>query len=275
MRGMDILLIVAKAGGRVLESGMPLDVAEDICEVTKENRFVFVHGGGIEVTELAKKLGKEQKFVISPEGFRSRYTDRETMDIFTMVMAGRLNKQVVLMLESKGVKTIGLSGLDGGLIRAERKKRLVVINERGRRQVIDGGYTGSISEINAELLNLLLNSGYVPVISPVAMSEEFEPLNVDGDRVAAKIAAALKADILVLLTDVEGVALEGKTVSRLGLNETREILPKIGPGMITKLQAATEALENGVKEVVISSGQRQRPISSAINHQVGTVISNG
>jgi acetylglutamate/LysW-gamma-L-alpha-aminoadipate kinase len=165
--------------------------------------------------------------------------------------------------------------LDGGLIRAVRKKRLVVINERGRRQVIDGGYTGSISEINAELLNLLLNSGYVPVISPVAMSEEFEPLNVDGDRVAAKIAAALKADILVLLTDVEGVALEGKTVSRLGLNETREILPKIGPGMITKLQAATEALENGVKEVVISSGQRQRPISSAINHQVGTVISNG
>jgi len=78
-----------------------------------------------------------------------------------------------------------------------------------------------------------------------------------------------------LLTDVEGVALEGKTVSRLGLNETREILPKIGPGMITKLQAATEALKNGVKEVVISSGQRQRPISSAINHQVGTVISNG
>lgn len=269
------MLIVAKAGGRVLESGMPPEVAEDIREVVKGNSFVFVHGGGIEVTELAKKLGKEQRFVISPEGFRSRYTDRETMDIFTMVMAGKLNKQVVLMLASKGVNAIGLSGLDGCLIKAERKKRLIVINEKGRKQVIDGGYTGSINEVNAKLLNLLLNSGYVPVISPIAMSEEFEPLNVDGDRVAAKTAAALKADILVLLTDVEGVALEGKTVSRLGLNETKEILPKIGPGMITKLQAATEALENGVKEVVIASGQRQRPISSAINHEVGTVISDG
>jgi acetylglutamate/LysW-gamma-L-alpha-aminoadipate kinase len=86
------LLIVAKAGGRVLESGMPPEVAEDIREVVKGNSFVFVHGGGIEVTELAKKLGKEQRFIISPEGFRSRYTDRETMDIFTMVMAGKLNK---------------------------------------------------------------------------------------------------------------------------------------------------------------------------------------
>jgi acetylglutamate/LysW-gamma-L-alpha-aminoadipate kinase len=165
--------------------------------------------------------------------------------------------------------------LDGGLIKAERKKRLIVINEKGRKQVIDGGYTGSINEVNAKLLTLLLDSGYVPVISPIAMSEEFEPLNVDGDRVAAKIAAALKADILVLLTDVEGVVLEGKTVSRLGLNETKEILQKIGPGMITKLQAATEALENGVKEVIVASGLRPRPISSAINHEVGTVISDG
>ncbi len=270
-----LLLIVAKAGGRVLEEGLPLEVAEDIMRVAEYNRFIFVHGGGIEVTALAEKLGKKQKFVVSPDGFRSRYTDRETIDIFTMVMSGKLNKQVVMALERKGVHAIGLTGLDGNLLRAERKRRLVIINERGRKMVIDGGYTGSIVDVNVGLFNLLLGSGYVPVVSPIALSEEFEPLNVDGDRTAAKIASAMKADILVLLTDVEGVTIDGKIVSKLRSAEAKEVLHKIGPGMITKIHAATEALENGVKEVVIASGAGKNPISSAINHQVGTVISDG
>src|SRR4030043_1985026 len=150
------MLYVIKMGGSIRREGASSDLVSDLKELAKNNRVLLVHGGGVEVTETASKLGKEQKFVISPEGFRSRYTDRETMDIFTMVMAGKINKQVVLMLESKGVNTIGLSGLDGCLIKAERKKRLIVINEKGRRQVIDGGYTGSINEINAEVLNLLL-----------------------------------------------------------------------------------------------------------------------
>ena len=268
------MLIVTKAGGRVLEEGLSPEVAEDICKVLKGNRFIFVHGGGIEVTELAKKLGKEQKFIVSPEGFRSRYTDRETVDIFTMVMAGRLNKQVVMTLESKGLRAVGLTGLDGNLLKAERKKRLVVINERGRKMVIDGGYTGSIIDVNASLLNLLLDSGYVPVVSPVALSEEYEPLNVDGDRTAAKIAEALQADILILLTDVEGLTIDGKIVSKLSSSEAKDMLAKTGPGMITKIHAAIEALEKGVKKVVISSGLGQTPISSAINHLGGTVISD-
>lgn len=235
------MLVVVKAGGRVLENGLPPEVALDIRSVSEKNRVVFVHGGGVEVTEIAQKLGKEQRFIVSPEGFRSRYTDRETVDIYTMVM-GKLNKQLVMALESKGVKAIGLSGLDGQLIKAERKKRLVVINERGRRMAIDGGYTGRIEGINADLIRLLMDAGYVLVVSPVAMSEEYEPLNVDGDRTAANIAGALGADMLVLLTDVEGLMIEGKTVPKLRLSEAKEILPKIGPGMITKIHAAIEAL---------------------------------
>jgi len=268
------MLVVVKAGGRVLENGLPPEVAMDIGSVSEKNNVVFVHGGGVEVTEIAQKLGKEQRFIVSPEGFRSRYTDRETVDIYTMVM-GKLNKQLVTALESKGVRAIGLSGLDGQLIRAERKKRLVVINERGRRMAIDGGYTGRIEGINTDLIRLLMDAGYVLVVSPVAISEEYEPLNVDGDRTAANIAGALGADILVLLTDVEGLMIEGKTVPKLRLIEAKEILPKIGPGMITKIHATIEALECGVKEVIITSGAAPRPVSSAINHNVGTVIENG
>jgi [amino group carrier protein]-L-2-aminoadipate/L-glutamate 6-kinase len=269
------LLIVTKAGGRVLEKGFPPTVAEDVKRISENNRFIFIHGGGMEVTDLAKKLGKEQRFVVSPDGFRSRYTDRETADIYTMVMAGKLNKQVVMALERKGVNTVGLTGLDGHLLRAERKKRLIIINERGRKMVIDGGYTGRILDVNTGLLQLLLDSGYVPVVSPIALSEESEPLNVDGDRTAASIAGALRADILVLLTDVDGLVIEGKIVPKLSPSEAKEVLPKIGPGMITKIHAATEALDKEVKEVIIASGLRPSPISSAISHQGGTVISNG
>jgi len=269
------MLVVVKAGGRVLENGLPPEVAMDIRSVSEKNGVVFVHGGGVEVTEIAQKLGKEQRFIVSPEGFRSRYTDRETVDIYTMVMVGKLNKQLVTALESKGVKAIGLSGLDGQLIKAERKKRLVVINERGRRMAIDGGYTGRIEGINTDLIRLLMDAGYVLVVSPVAIGEEYEPLNVDGDRTAANIAGALRADMLVLLTDIEGLMMEGKIVPRLRLSEAKEILPKIGPGMITKIHAAIEALEQGVREVVITSGVGSTPLSSAMNHNVGTVIENG
>lgn len=273
-RRRHAMLIVVKAGGRVLENGLPPEVATDIKIVSERNRIVFVHGGGIEVTEIAQKLGKEQRFIVSPDGFRSRYTDRDTVDIYTMVMVGKLNKQIVSTLESKGVKSLGLSGLDGQLIKAERKKKLVVINERGRKMAIDGGYTGKIEEINTDLIRLIMEAGYLLVVSPVAMSEEYEPLNVDGDRTAANIAAAMKADVLLLLTDVEGLIVEGKVVPRIRLSEAKKMLPQIGPGMITKIHAAIEALEHGVKEVIITSGAQSMPLSSAINHSVGTVIEN-
>jgi len=141
--------------------------------------------------------------------------------------------------------------------------------------VIDGGYTGRIEQVNTDLVQLLMEAGYLLVVSPVAMSEEYEPLNVDGDRTAASIAGALAADMLILLTDVEGLMIEGKVVPTLRLNEAKEILPKVGPGMITKIHAAIEALEGGVKEVIIASGTGPTPLSSAVNHSVGTVIVNG
>lgn len=266
------MLIVVKIGGSILKE-VPSELVSDIKKVLEENQIVLVHGGGKGVTKIASKLGKKQKFIVSPTGFRSRYTDKETMEIFMMVMAGKVNKQIVSALQRQEIPVVGLSGLDGYLVRAKRKKRLVIVDERGRKRVMDGGYTGKVSQINASLLQLLLDNGYMPAVAPIAVSEEYEPLNVDADRTAANVAGALKADRLILLTDVEGLTLEGKVVPKLAISEVEDVLPKIGGGMITKVYAAKEAIEQGVDEVVISSGVREMPISASLNHEGGTVIS--
>ena len=267
------MLIVVKLGGDILKWKRSPELILDIKNLLSKNRIALVHGGGTEVTEIAYKLGKEQEFVVSPKGFRSRYTDRDTAEIYTMVMAGKINKQMVSILQSHGVSGVGLSGPDGLLVRAKRKKRLVIVDESGRKRVVDGGYTGKICRVNAKLLWLLIENGYVPVIAPVAISDEFEPLNVDADRMAAYIAGSLNADRLILLTDVQGLTLGDKLVPKLNVSEVKKLLPKVGGGMITKLYAAIEALNLGVGEVIISFGLKKFPISSPLEHKCGTVIS--
>jgi acetylglutamate/LysW-gamma-L-alpha-aminoadipate kinase len=269
------MLFVIKMGGSILKEGASSDLVSDLKTLLADNKAVLVHGGGVEVTEIAAKLGKEQNFIVSPEGFRSRYTDKETIEIYSMVMAGKINKHIVLALQSQGVPAVGLSGLDGSILKAERKKRLIAVDERGRKRVIDGGYTGKINQVNTDLLHLLLEKGYVPIVTPIAMSEEYEPLNVDGDRTAAIIAGALKADRLILLTDVQGLMLKGERIPKIGASEVKEILKSIGAGMSTKVHAALEALSQGVGEVLITSGAGKSPISSALKHETGTVITRG
>lgn len=270
----DIMLLVIKMGGSILKEGASSDLVADLKEVTKEHSAVLVHGGGVEVTDIASKLGKEQKFIMSPEGFRSRYTDKETVEIYTMVMAGKLNKQIVLSLQAKGINAVGLSGLDSGILRAERKTKLVAVDERGRKKVIDGGYTGKITHVDTNLLSLLLEKNYLPIVTPIALSSDYDPLNVDGDRTAAILAGALGADKLIMLTDVEGLLLKGERVSKITATEVKEVLPKIGGGMSTKVHAGLEALSQGVKEVLVTSGTIKQPITLALNHKVGTVITS-
>ncbi len=271
---MIAMLLVIKMGGSILKEGASSDLVSDLKEIAKQHQVVLVHGGGAEVTEIASKLGKEQKFIISPEGFRSRYTDKETIEIYTMVMAGKMNKQIVLALAAQGIPAVGLSGLDAALLKAERKTRLIAVDERGRKKVIDGGYTGKITQVNVDLLKLLLEKGYLPIVTPIALSQDAEPLNVDGDRTAAIVAGALKADKLILLTDVEGLILKGERVPKIAATEVKEVLSKIGGGMSTKVHAGLEALNQGVGEILVTSGVAKQPITSALNHQVGTVITS-
>lgn len=262
-------MIVVKAGGRALIKNRN-GILDSIASRASMG-IVFVHGGGDIVTEYSKRMGIEPKFVISPQNIRSRYTDAEEMDVYNMVMSGKINKEIVAYLVSKGLKVVGLSGVDSGMLKAERKKKIVVIDERGRKRVIEGGYTGTITDVNVKLLEELIKDGYLVIISPVAIGSEGELLNVDGDQAAAMIAKALKADALIILTDVEGLILNGSLVKELTPKEARELLPLIGPGMNRKVMLAADAVDSGVGRCIICSGLSSDPLSS-LDSGSGTLI---
>jgi acetylglutamate/LysW-gamma-L-alpha-aminoadipate kinase len=264
-------MIVIKIGGSVVE-GLHSSAVGDIKSIAEKYKLVIVHGGGKEVTSTATKLGKDQKFIMSPGGVRSRYTDKETAEIYTMVMSGKLNKAIVQMLLRQHINAVGIAGIDGGILKAERKKKLLIINEKGRKMVIEGGYTGKITSVDPALVNDLIGSGYVPVISPIALSEEFDFLNVDGDRAAAYVAGGIKADKVIFVTDVNGLILNQELVNSMSLDKAKAILPKIGSGMDKKVLACIEAIGMGVKEAVIASGLVEYPLSAAIEHRNCTVI---
>ena len=264
-------MITIKIGGSVVDNLHPSTIS-DIKKVAETEGIIIVHGGGKEVTKVCEQLGKEPKFVTSPSGIKSRYTDKETVEIFTMVMSGRINKTIVQMLQKNGINAIGLSGVDARVIQAERKKTLLIINEKGRKQAIDGGYMGKITKVNSDFIKSLLDQGLTPVISPIAISEESDFLNVDGDRAAAYVAGSVGSDKVLFITNVDGLFMDDKLVTKLTLAEAKEIRPKVGPGMEKKILASTEALDMGVKEALIANGQRENPISSAIAHDNCTVI---
>jgi acetylglutamate/LysW-gamma-L-alpha-aminoadipate kinase len=267
------LKLVVKVGGSLLKDGVSQALVNDIKRLSASNQIALVHGGGDVVTEIATKLGKEQRFVVSPEGIRSRHTDKETAEIYTMVMSGLLAKKLVVSLQSVGVEAVSLSGLDGHIFRGKRKKKLLIVDDRGRKVVIDGGYTGRVESVNSDLTGLLMSKGYVPVVSPVAVSEEGDPLNIDGDRAAASLASAIAAEAVVFLTNVEGLALGGQFISALGADEASTKLPEIGFGMQKKVMAAVDAVRGGVKEAIICSGSTESPVSSGLAHRRCTIIS--
>ena len=244
---------------------------KDVAKVSKEEKVVLIHGGGDVVTEYSRRLGIEPRFVTSPSGVRSRYTSKEELEVYVMVMAGKLNKEVVAELTSLGVKAVGLSGADGAVLLAERKKRIIIVDERGRKRVIEGGYTGKVVGVNAELLNELLSMGYVVVVAPLAIDSEGTLLNVDGDQAACAIATALKAKELVMLTDVDGVLIGGEVVKEIRVSEVDELVRKVGFGMNRKLLMVKEALKSGVGKVVISSGLVSEPVTHALSGG-GTVL---
>jgi [amino group carrier protein]-L-2-aminoadipate 6-kinase len=264
--------IVCKIGGSVID-GINPTIIDDMKSLRNEGtRIVLVHGGGDQVTSIAEKMGKKQQFVTSPEGIKSRYTDKETAEIFTMVMSGLLAKQIAQTLQKNGVNAVTLTGIDGLLFSATRKKKLIIVDDRKRKLVVDGGYTGKINQVNTSFLDTLLDGGYVPIVSPVAISEEYDFLNVDGDRACSHVAGALKADAAIFLTDTQGLILDNSVVHRMTTGQASEAVPRIGPGMNQKVMAAVEAIEMGAKKSIISSGTVEHPLKNALNEN-GTVIS--
>lgn len=254
--------IVVKVGGRPLKNGLDYILDSLAHHHGMGDEIVFVHGGGDWVTEYSEKMGVEPRFVVSPSGIRSRYTSREELDVYIMVMGGLLNKLITHKLVSQGVDAIGLTGVDMGLVRAERKKRIIAVDERGRKRVIPGGYTGKITRVRGDVLGQLLEQRRLPVIASLAYGDE-APLNVDGDQMAARVAEAVGADLLVLLSDVDGVLLDGRVVPVIKAGQAEEMASKVGFGMNRKIMLAAEAVSRGVGRAVISNGIIEDPIGKA------------
>jgi acetylglutamate kinase len=223
-------------------------------------RPVLVHGGGPEINAMLKKVGIESQFV---QGLR--VTDAQTMEIAQMVLLGKLNTEIVSLLNRFGGKGVGLSGKDAKLLIAG-KKPMQMPNSRGEMEEVDLGYVGEIQSVTPDILNTLLGHGYIPVISPVASGEHGETYNVNADTVAGKIAEALQADKLLLLTDVRGILRDvsdsDSLISTISRGEVDQLLTQgiLKGGMLPKVECALSALEGGVGSVHILDGRLSHAI---------------
>jgi acetylglutamate kinase len=232
---------------------------------------VIVHGGGPQIGDLMEKLGKVPQFVRG-----MRVTDAETMDIVEMVLGGKINKEIVGLISQHGGRAIGLSGKDGGLIRASRLR----VRQPGGSEdspLIDIGMVGKVEEINPHLIEVLDSSGYIPIIAPIGVGEAGESYNINADLVAGEVAAALKAEKLVVLTDVEGILDEQKMlVSSLKRAEIAKFIEQgvISEGMLPKVDACLTALDGGVRKAHIIDGRQDHALLLEVftNRGIGTEI---
>ena len=261
--------VVIKYGGSTMEKeGMKRSFALDVVLLKYIGMNpVVVHGGGPQISEMLTKIGKKSHFI---EGMR--VTDRETMDVVEMVLVGKVNKEIVSLINQEGGKAVGLSGKDGRLITA---KKLNLTNHRGKGEmpeVIDIGMVGEVKAINPGVIEVLEKENFITVIAPVGVGEDGETYNINADLVAGKIASALKAEKLILLTDVEGV-MDGKRrlIPALDAKQAKRLIAQevISSGMIPKVNCCLDALEEGVAKTHIIDGRVEHALLLEIFTDLG------
>ncbi len=249
----DKTFVIKYGGSAQIEKELKESFAKDIVLLNFIGiKTVIVHGGGPKISAMMEKMGKEPTFI---QG--QRVTDKETMEIVEMVLGGLVNKEIVSLINTLGGKAVGLSGKDGGMIKAKKKiiKKSV---KTGVEETIDIGLVGEVSEINPNLLITLKKDGFIPVISPIGVGSSGETLNINADYVAASIAASLNAEKLILLTDVPGILdKKNKTISTLKKQRIKKLIEDgtIKDGMLPKVQACIKALEGGVAKTHIVDGR--------------------
>ncbi len=263
-------MFVVKVGGA---EGIDLDsFSRDLKNYV--GKCVVVHGGSGETNRISELLDHPPKMVTSPSGYTSRFTDRETLEIFTMVYAGKVNKLLVEKLQAEGINAVGLSGIDGRIFEGTRKSSVRIV-ENGKKKVLHGDYTGRVEKVNSSLISLLMENGYIPVLTPPAISYDGEAMNVDGDRAAAMLASALGAEKLLLLSNVPGLLKnpedEGSLIDTIPKAKIESFTEYAKGRMKKKILGTKEALDNGVKEVVIGDARSETPITDALNGK-GTCI---
>ena len=262
-------MLVIKIGGAI-GTGFE-NLAEDLKDYKD---YVLVHGGSHEMNVTSAKLGAPPKFVTSVSGHVSRYTDEETLDVLKMVYSGKVNKTIVDIMRRNGINAVGLTGLDGGLLKGHRKEAIRII-EGGKRKVLRGDNTGKVEEVNVELFRLLLDNGYVPVVTIPIEGLDGGALNADADRAAAAIASSLGAETLVILSNVPGLLRNPEDDSSLINNipkaQVENFMDYAKKRMKKKLLGASEAIAGGVKIVILGNANLARPLTTALAG-TGTVI---
>ncbi|MFC4639329.1 [LysW]-aminoadipate kinase [Deinococcus hohokamensis] len=267
-------MIVVKVGG---SAGIDYDaVCADLAVRWQSGeRLVLVHGGSGETNRVAEALGHPPRFVTSPSGYTSRFTDRQTLEIFEMVYCGKMNKGIVERLQRLGINAVGLSGLDGRIFEGRHKDSVRAV-ENGKVKVLRGDHTGTVERVNTGLIELLLSAGYLPVLTPPAASYEGVAINVDGDRAAAALAVALKADALLLLSNVPGLLRdypdETTLIREIPADQVEEYLTFAQDRMKKKVLGAAEAVQGGVRRVIFGDARAGQPVTSALGG-AGTVVS--
>lgn len=249
--------IVVKYGGNaMIDDNLKAKVIQDIVLMKFVGmRPVVVHGGGPDITAFLKKVGKESAFVSG-----LRVTDAETVEIAEMVLVGKINTEIVSLLNHTGVKAVGLSGKDAELLKAEKK--LATVREDGQTRQVDIGFVGSVKEVNTTLLHDLLKEDYIPVIAPIGVGAQNESYNINADYVAAEVAGALRAEKLLLLTDVEGIygkyGDESTFISTLTQAQAHAMITDgtIAGGMIPKVEACLRTLEAGAEKAHVIDGRQ-------------------
>lgn len=263
--------VVIKYGGNAMtDDHLKQSFARDIILLRLVGILpVVVHGGGPQIESLLSKVGKKGEFI---QGMR--VTDNETMDIVEMVLAGQVNKEIVELINHAGGKAVGLTGQDGGLIRA---RKMMVKADPGSQEVLDLGHVGEIESVDPAIIHSLLASGFVPVIAPIGSGREGETYNINADLVAGKIAEILKAEKLILMTNTPGVLdKDGHLLTGLSAREIDALFSDgtISGGMLPKISSALEAARSGVHSVHIVDGRVPHCLLLEIltNEGVGTMI---
>ena len=266
-------MIIVKVGGSLgIDYGA---LCENVAALHKAGeRLIVVHGGSAETNRVAEQLGRPSKFVTSPSGYSSRFTDRETLEIFEMVYCGKQNKGLVERFQRLGVNAVGLSGLDGRIFEGKHKDKVRSV-ENGKVKILRGDYTGTVEQVNTGLLTLLLENGYLPVLTPPGSSFDGVAINVDGDRAAAALAVAFQAEALLLLSNVPGLLRdfpdEASLIAEIPAGEVESFMAFAQDGMKKKVLGAAEAVQGGVERVIFGDARISGPVSAALSGR-GTVV---